>query len=179
LRRSFFLHPALENAMDKRGATLEADIMKLIPALRRFSLSLCHHGNEADDLVQETLLKALTKQSLFIPGTNLRAWLFTIMRNTFVTSVKRSAREQPMDDGIAQRSVGPAQELNVRTGEIEASIQRLATNYRDALMRVGVHGDSYDEAAENLHCALGPVKSRVSRARLLVMDEVNDNAPWT
>jgi RNA polymerase sigma-70 factor (ECF subfamily) len=146
--------------------------------LRRFSLSLCH-GNEADDLVQGTLLKALTKQSPFIPGTNLRAWLFTIMRNTFITSVKRSAREQPMDDEyFAQRSVGPARELNVRTGEIEASIQRLTTNYRNALMRVGVHGDSYDEAAENLHCALGTVKSRVSRARLLVI-RGDDNPPWT
>ena len=151
------------------------DVVGLIPALRAFAWSLSHNGSDADDLVQDTLIKAWTNRDKFEPGTNLRAWLFTILRNTYYTAVLRRRREVRDETGeYAGMLKTPAtQEWSVAMRSLQAALQKLPAEHREALILVGAAGLSYEEAAEICGCALGTIKSRVNRARarlLKVMD---------
>ena len=154
------------------------DVVALIPALRAFAWSLAHNGSDADDLVQETLIKAWAHRDKFETGTNLRAWLFTILRNTYYTAAVRRRRETADPDGIfaASLSVGPTQDWSVALGSLRKALDELPDEHREALILVGAAGLTYEEAAEVCGCALGTIKSRVNRARarLLKMMDIDE-----
>jgi RNA polymerase sigma-70 factor (ECF subfamily) len=151
------------------------EVVGLIPALRAFAWSLSHNGSDADDLVQDTLIKAWTNREKFEPGTNLRAWLFTILRNTYYTNVLRRRREvrDEMGEYASGLKAPPTQDWSVAMRSLQAALQQLPDEHREALILVGAAGLSYEEAAEICGCALGTIKSRVNRARarlLKIMD---------
>lgn len=167
------------NRMDDE--TWREDVIALVPALRAFAWSLSHNSADADDLVQETLIKAWTHRDKFELGTNLRAWLFTILRNTYYTSVVKKRREVADEDGrhAATLSAAPTQDWSVAMRSLQAALSRLPHEHREALVLVGAAGLTYEEAAEICNCALGTIKSRVNRARAKLLkimdaDEVGD-----
>src|ERR1700744_118827 len=160
---------------DTATANWRDDVVALIPALRAFAWSLSHNSADADDLVQDTLIKAWTHRAKFEPGTNLRAWLFTILRNTYYTAVVRRRREVSDENGkhAATLSAAPTQDWSVAMRSLQAALDRLPDEHREALILVGAVGLTYEEAAEICGCALGTIKSRVNRARarlLKIMD---------
>ena len=151
------------------------DVIELIPALRAFAWSLSHNASDTDDLVQDTLIKAWTNREKFELGTNLRAWLFTILRNTYYTHVLRRRREVRDEKGEYAETLRtpPTQDWSVAVRALETALQRLPAEHREALILVGAAGLSYEEAAQICGCALGTIKSRVNRARarlLKIMD---------
>ena len=156
------------------------EVVDLIPALRAFAWSLSHNGSDADDLVQDTLIKAWTNREKFEPGTNLRAWLFTILRNTYYTAILRRRREvrDEMGEYAGALKTPPTQDWTVAIHALRDALQKLPDEHREALILVGAAGLSYEEAAEICGCALGTIKSRVNRARarLLKIMEVEDAA---
>ena len=156
-------------------STWREDVIAFIPALRAFAWSLSHNSADADDLVQDTLIKAWIHRTKFEPGTNLRAWLFTILRNTYYTAVVRKRREVADENGkhAATLSAAPTQDWSVAVHSLRAALQQLPHEHREALVLVGAAGMTYEEAAEICGCALGTIKSRVNRARarlLRIMD---------
>lgn len=146
---------------------LEQQVLALLPALRAFARSLTRNRTEADDLVQETLLKALANIDRFDPGTNLRAWLFTIQRNTYYTDMRKRRREAEGLSALSRQdtNVGPSQEWSMTLQTLQEALTHLPDDQREALVLVGAAGLSYEEAAEVCGCALGTIKSRVNRAR--------------
>lgn len=157
--------PIRDDIHDERG--WREGVIGQIPSLRAFAWSLSRNPADADDLVQETLTKAWTHRDKFTPGTNLRAWLFTILRNTWYTAVTKRRREVPDEDGHhAAGLTSPAsQEWTVELNTLQAALNTLPAEHREALVMVGGAGLSYEEAAEISGCALGTIKSRVNRAR--------------
>lgn len=148
-------------------SSFKADLISAIPSLRAFGMSLAQNADRADDLVQETLVKAWDKQSSFELGTNLKAWLFTILRNEFYSQMRKRGREVQDSDGImtARLAVHPAQEGTLDLKDFRAALDQLPDDQREAIILIGASGFSYEEAAEICDCAVGTVKSRVSRAR--------------
>ena len=143
-----------------------------IPSLRAFAVSLCGNATRADDLVQETLVKAWANHSSFEPGTNLRAWLYTILRNEFYSQMRKKAREIEDSDGAlaARLAVHPGQQGHMDMVDFRNALSLLPDDQREALILVGATGFSYEEAAEVCGCAVGTIKSRVSRARSRLAD---------
>lgn len=138
-----------------------------IPSLRAFAWSLCRNAADADDLVQETLAKAWTHRARFEAGTNLRAWLFTILRNSWYSTLSRRQREVADEEGrhAARLTSEGAQEWTVELERLRLALDDLPPAHREAIVLVGAAGMSYEEAAEIAGCALGTIKSRVNRAR--------------
>lgn len=156
-------------------------VVALIPALRAFAWSISRNGSDADDLVQDTLIKAWSHRDKFETGTNLRAWLFTILRNTYYTAVVRRRREVRDEDDQHARSLtaAPTQEWGLAIHALQAALDQLPPEHREALILVGAAGLSYEEAAEICGCALGTIKSRVNRARnrllkVMEIDQASD-----
>jgi RNA polymerase sigma-70 factor (ECF subfamily) len=147
---------------DVRNAMLAA-----VPNLRAFAVSLCGDLDRANDLVQETLLRAWSHRDSFEPGTNMAAWLFTILRNHFRTEYRKRRREVEDADGdYAERLTTPeAQTGHIEFGELREALGQLPTDQREALILIGASGFSYEEAARICNCAVGTIKSRVNRAR--------------
>jgi RNA polymerase sigma-70 factor (ECF subfamily) len=145
--------------------------MALIPSLRAYALMLSGSSATADDLVQETLLKAIRFRSGFSQGSNLRAWLFTILRNHFMTQARRGARTREDIDGVltARMSTPASQEWTVRYSEVLKALQKLSPEQREVLTLLGA-GSPYEEIAEIAGCPLGTVKSRVNRARAALLE---------
>jgi RNA polymerase sigma-70 factor (ECF subfamily) len=169
--------PSPERTMT-RVPSWRDDVVGLIPALRAFAWSLSHNGSDADDLVQDTLIKAWTNREKFEPGTNLRAWLFTILRNTYYSAVLRRRREVRDETGEYAETLKtpPTQDWSVAVHALQAALRKLPAEHREALVLVGAAGLSYEEAAEICNCAVGTIKSRVNRARarlLKIMDAVD------
>src|ERR1700741_1038960 len=163
-----------EGAMTATSSSRD-EVVELIPALRAFAWSLSHNGSDADDLVQDALIKAWTHRDKFEPGTNLRAWLFTILRNTYYTNVLRRRREVRDEQGeyASTLKAAPTQDWSVAMRSLQGALQQLPDEHREALILGGAAGLSYEEAAEICGCALGTIKSRVNRARaplLTIMD---------
>ncbi|MGV2186556.1 sigma-70 family RNA polymerase sigma factor [Rhizobium rhizogenes] len=150
-----------------RSTGLQAEIVELIPALRAFARTFHRNSTDADDLVQETLAKALANLGQFDPGTRLKSWLFTIMRNTFCTKFRVARREAPgIQKCVSGIGVTPAsQEWTIRAKELEQACSQLPEHYRAVLEYVVIEGRSYDDAAAKFGCAIGTVKSRINRAR--------------
>ncbi|MBA5800468.1 MULTISPECIES: sigma-70 family RNA polymerase sigma factor [Rhizobium] len=146
-------------------AATEAEMVELTPRLRAFARRFLRSDDDIDDLVQETLLKALNSLHLYQPGTSLKSWLFTILRNTFCTNYRRRIREPVgMEAAIEQLSIAPAQEWALREREVQQALTLLSDDMRRALTLVAA-GTSYEDAARICGCQLGTLKSRVSRAR--------------
>lgn len=145
----------------------EAAMVAAIPRLRAFAISLCGRTAMADDLVQETLVRAWANLSSFEPGSNLVAWLYTILRNQFYSEFRKSKREVADPDGqyAASLTCRPEQEFHMEFLDFRDALARLAPGHREALILVGASGLSYEEAASVCGCAVGTMKSRVNRAR--------------
>lgn len=166
-------------AASERG--LKEDMLSTIPSLRAFAFSLCGNADRADDLVQETLMKAWINQNSFTQGTSMSAWLFTILRNVFYSEYRKRRREVEDAEGtMAARLVSvPEQNGHMDLQDLRAALQKLPAEQREALILVGGSGFAYEEAAQICGCALGTLKSRVNRARnaiatLLAIDTSTD-----
>ena len=138
-----------------------------IPSLRAFAISLTRNGAAADDLVQDTIVRAWTNIEKFTPGTDLRAWLFTILRNLFYSQRRKAVREVADPDGIhaATLTVRPAHDGRLAFNDFRAAFDQLSPEHREVLILVGANGYSCEEAAQMMGVAVGTVKSRTNRAR--------------
>jgi RNA polymerase sigma-70 factor (ECF subfamily) len=133
-----------------------------LPSLRSFAISLTRSADPAEDLVQETVLRAISKQELFEPGTNLQAWLIAILRNLFCSACRRTKREVEDADGFhaaALISISD-QEDSAMLKDLAAALAKLPEGQRKAIMLVGAEGMSYGAAAQSLGCAIGTIQSR-------------------
>jgi RNA polymerase sigma-70 factor (ECF subfamily) len=148
-------------------AVFKRDLVALIPHLRAFARTLCGDAAAADDLAQDAVLKAWDARSSFQMGTNMKAWTFMILRNQFYSEKRRSWRQSQLDQEAAERTLVAADdpEAPVALDEMRLAMGMLPSEQREALILVGAGGFAYEEAAEICGCAVGTVKSRVSRAR--------------
>lgn len=149
-----------------------SDLLAAIPSLRAFAVSLAQNADKADDLVQETLVKAWDKQKSFQPGTNLKAWLFTILRNEFYSQMRKRGREVQDSDGTmtGRLAVHPSQDGALDLQDFRRALKQLPEDQREAIILIGASGFSYEEAAEICGCAVGTIKSRVSRGRTRLLE---------
>jgi RNA polymerase sigma-70 factor (ECF subfamily) len=151
-----------------------------IPRLRRYARALLHDPDRADDLVQETLLRGLDKFRLYRSGTDLRAWLFTIMHNQYVNSVRRSVKR---GEAIVVEKIHllspPAQTHRLELRDLDRAIQRLPGDQRETLLLIALEGMKYEEVARICNVPTGTVRSRLNRAREAVrrMVEGGDARP--
>jgi RNA polymerase sigma-70 factor (ECF subfamily) len=148
-------------------AAFRADLLAMTPNLRAFALSLVGDRDRADDLVQDTLLRAIEKRDRFEPGTQLQAWLFTLMRNLFYSEYRKRKREVEDADGLfaAKLSIVPEQPGRVEFAQLRSALMRLSDDQREAVLLIGAEGFSYEEAAVICGTKVGTIKSRVNRAR--------------
>lgn len=149
------------------SAATRDELLGLIPELRAFAVSLSRNPSVADDLVQETVLKAWAKLDTFEPGTNMRAWLFTILRNTFYSEGRKSQREVADVDGAyaARLSQKPDHDGRLALRDFAVAFATLPDDQREVLILIGASGLSYEEAARICGCAVGTIKSRLNRGR--------------
>jgi RNA polymerase sigma-70 factor, ECF subfamily len=156
-----------DRASDPGVPEFRDEVLRLLPALRAFARSLTSSTADTDDLVQDCIVRAWTHADQFRSGTNLRAWLFTILRNNHYSLAKRRHREVADPEGFhtSRLMMEPAQEWGITGRELGVALAALPDDQREALVLVGGAGLSYEEAAEICGCALGTVKSRVNRAR--------------
>ncbi|MGE5511135.1 MAG: sigma-70 family RNA polymerase sigma factor [Bacteroidota bacterium] len=148
--------------------SLGEPLIAAVPNLRAFAISLCGDVDRADDLVQETLVKAWNNLSSFEHGTNLKAWLFTILRNTYFSECRKLRREVKDSEGeyAARLAVHPEQPGHMDFVDFKVALSELSDDQREALILIGAEGFSYEEVAHICGCAVGTVKSRVNRARV-------------
>ena len=168
--------------------SIKQELLTAIPPLRAFAISLSGSPDRADDLVQETLVKAWANMGSYTPGTNLRAWLFTILRNVFYSQYRKKKREvEDVDDRMAGRlATAPDQMSHMEFEDFRQALQQLPPDQREALILIGATGLSYEEAAEVCGCAVGTIKSRVNRARTRLsqvlgfeaLDELSTEPQW-
>jgi RNA polymerase sigma-70 factor (ECF subfamily) len=152
------------------SADLGEDIVALLPRLRRFALGLCRSADEADDLVQATCERALAAGDRFVPGTRLDMWLFRILRNLWLDSVRKRRRRGPELElevalHVADPRAGAAGETRHQLAEVARAVHALPPDQRDVLLLVCVEEFSYREAATILNVNIGTVTSRLARAR--------------
>jgi len=142
-------------------------LLAAIPHLRAFAISLTGDIDRADDLVQDAVVRGLSHLDRFEPGTNLQAWLFTILRNLFYSEHRRRRREVEDPEGAAAEklSVAPAQGAHLDFQDLKAALSRLSPEQREAILLVGAEGLTYEQAAEVCGVVVGTIKSRVNRAR--------------
>lgn len=147
--------------------TFRARLIELAPYLRAFARTLCGNRDIADDLAQESLASAWKARTSFQPGTNMKAWLFMIQRNAFYSAHRRKWRQVDWDDDAMDRVLvtNPSQQASVELTELKRAMTMLPDEQREALILVGAGGFSYQEAASICGCAVGTMKSRVSRGR--------------
>ena len=143
------------------------ELTALIPHLRAFARSLCGNAALADDIAQDAMLKAWKARERFKPGTNMKAWTFTILRNQFYSIKRRSWRATSLEQNVAEDTIMASEspDASVRLNELRYALGALSDDQREALILVGASGMSYEEAAEICGVASGTIKSRVSRAR--------------
>lgn len=152
--------------MNRPASPFADQAMQYIPRLRRYARALTGDASAADDLVQDALERALVKQKLWREGTDLRAWLFTVMHNVFVNQVRSAAvsRTVQLDDAMAERPQPQAADrLEIR--DLDAALQALPEDQRAVVLLVGLEQMTYDEAARVLDVPIGTVMSRLSRGR--------------
>jgi RNA polymerase sigma-70 factor, ECF subfamily len=142
-------------------------IVTSLSSLRSFAISLTRSVDQAEDLVQETVLRAISKQEKFEAGTNLQGWLFVILRNLFCSACRRTKREVEDADGsyAATLIALPDQDDRIMVKDLAAALDKLPEGQRKAILLVGAEGLSYEAAAQALGCAVGTIQSRVNRAR--------------
>jgi RNA polymerase sigma-70 factor (ECF subfamily) len=142
-------------------------LLRTIPHLRAFAISLCGNVDQADDLVQEAVLRALTHIDGFTPGTSMQAWLFTILRNLFHTSFRKRKREIEDPEGIMASNLStlPEQHGHLDLNDLQTALAKLSVEHREVLLLIGAEGLSYEETAQIVGTNVGTVKSRMNRAR--------------
>jgi len=157
------------------------DLVAEIKNLRAFAISLSGSVSLADDLVQETLLRAWSKSDKFQPGTSLRAWLFTILRNIYYSNYRKRAREVQDSEGAYARrlTISGDQESHLDLEDFRKALTKLPAEQREVLTLVGASGLSYEEAAAICQVEIGTIKSRLSRARaklveMLALEETSE-----
>jgi RNA polymerase sigma-70 factor (ECF subfamily) len=162
------LDPATQSAM-----------LAAVPDMRAFALSLCRQRDRVDDLVQEALLRAIANIHSFRPGTNMTAWLFTILRNNFLNEYRKSRREVADTDDyfVGTMTSQPEQDGHVQLDEFRDALAKLPHDQREAVILVGGAGLSYEEAARICHCAVGTIKSRAFRARARLAELMSIDSP--
>ena len=145
----------------------ERQLKDVIPHLRAFARSLSGAADRADDLVQDAMLNAWRARERFRSGTNFKAWMFVILRNLFLSGVRRARFSGDWDEGVAERTLFTAasQDQHLALDDVRRALMHLAPSRRDALILVGAGGFSYEEAAQLCGCPVGTIKSRVARAR--------------
>ncbi len=143
------------------------EIVDFLPQMRAFAISLTRNPDTADDLVQDALVKAWRGFGSFQTGTNLQAWLFTIIRNTFYSDLRRSRRQigAHQSDGLDTLSVGPSHDGRLVMRDFQRSFDKLPSEQREVLVLVAAIGLSYEEAAATCGVPVGTIKSRINRAR--------------
>jgi len=154
------------------------ELVKLIPHLRAFARTLAGDPASADDLAQDAMMKAWDARASFQMGTNMKAWTFMILRNQFYSEKRRSWRQSQLDQEAAERTLVAVDdpEAPVALDELRLSLAQLPAEQREALILVGAGGFAYEEAAEICGCAVGTVKSRVSRARKALHSILEDGS---
>ena len=158
------------------SSSLQDQLVALLPDLRAFARSLEHDRARADDLVQETVTRALASLASFRPGTNMGAWAFTILRNEFYSQHRRQRRSPTVSSEEAEASapsIDSPQESHMALRDLRSAFWRLTPEYREALILVTMRGHTYEEAASICGCAVGTMKARVSRARARLQADVD------
>ncbi|MHB2205766.1 sigma-70 family RNA polymerase sigma factor [Methylobacterium sp. CM6257] len=160
------LEDTLDEAERRDAAEFQANLLAVVPALRRYALSLTHDRDAADDLVQDTLMRAWRGRSRFQIGTNFEGWTFTILRNRFYTAQSK-LREFLDEDGAqaARLPALPEQNGRLDLADLQAALAQLSAPMREALILVTIEDLSYEEIAARMNCRVGTVKSRIWRAR--------------
>ena len=167
---------------DTRPAGSQADFKReltaVIPHLRAFARGLCGKADMADDLVQEAMLKAWAARDRFEPGTSMRAWTFVILRNAYLTEMRRNRFRGEYDEDLAERILTQPseQEDPIHLADLHRALLTLPAERREALLLVGAGGFSYEEAAEICGCAVGTIKSRVGRARATLTKMIEEDS---
>jgi RNA polymerase sigma-70 factor (ECF subfamily) len=156
----------------QESPSFKRELLATLPSLRAFAVSLSGRLDRADDLVQDTMMKAWAKQDSYQMGTNIKAWLFTILRNEFYSQMRKRGREvQDTDGAFTERmAVHPSQYGVLDMADFKKALDTLPPDQREAIVLIGASGFSYEEAADICHCAVGTMKSRVSRARTRLQD---------
>lgn len=159
--------PVAESSPKLTSKQFKEQLTATIPHLRAFGRSLSGNPDTADDLVQDTLLKAWAARDSFIGGTSMKAWTFVILRNTYFSSTRRKKFTANYDETVAERvlSAPAPQQDPIHLSDLQRGLMELSEDQREAIILVGAGGYSYDEAAKISGCAVGTMKSRVSRAR--------------
>ena len=156
-----------EPAFDRMSAELQSALLDVLPHLRAFARSLTRNRDQADDLVNDAIVRAISASQQFTPGTNFKAWIFTILRNLFYNEGrKRHSKFTSIDDlTVNEPSIGASQEASLEFCDFRRAFWQLNADQREVLILVGASGLSYEEAAAVCGCRVGTIKSRVSRAR--------------
>jgi RNA polymerase sigma-70 factor (ECF subfamily) len=152
---------------------------EVMPHLRGYARSLTRNADAADDLVQDALVRAWASRAQFIPGTNFRAWMFTIMRHRFLDECRRNKGPHLAIEDVSNHAAlvsGPAQDSAIEFEEMACAYWQMAPNHREILMLVGALGLEYEEAANVIGCAVGTVRSRLSRARIELQNQIERGA---
>jgi RNA polymerase sigma-70 factor (ECF subfamily) len=161
--------------------TAAADLRPLIaheiPRLRRYARALVRSQETADDLVQDTLVRALSKLHLWQPGTDLRAWLFTLMHNQYVNFVRRAVREgtQTSIDNAVELGHQASQTTSLTLRDLQGALDRLPEEQRTVVLLIGLEGMRYEEVAEILNVPVGTIRSRLSRAREALREMMDEH----
>ncbi|KMO39638.1 RNA polymerase sigma factor [Methylobacterium variabile] len=156
------------------------DVLDLLVPLRRYARSLTRDSAQADDLVHDTLVRALERQGTLRPGTNLRTWLMTVLHNAFIDDQRRRKVEARYADALGQmvdEATPPAQEGHVRLAQVREAFHRLPAEQREALHLVTIEGLAYQEAADVLGIPIGTLMSRLGRARAALRNIESGGAP--
>lgn len=153
-------------------AEFKREMLSVLPALRAFAISLSRKNDKADDLVQDTIMKAWAKQNNFEPGTNMKAWLFTILRNEFYSQMRKKGREVQDSEGYFTENlaVHPSQYGALDLQDFKQALDMLPDDQKEAIILIGASGFTYEEASTICDCAIGTIKSRVSRARIKLQE---------
>lgn len=158
--------------MNDFSADPRDEIVEHLKSLRAFALSLTRNASVADDMVQDAVEKAWINIDKFQPGTNMRAWLFTILRNTYYSSRRRARRDVPDPEGtmVGKLSVKPDHDGHLHMADFRRAFAKLPDEQREVLILVGAVGFTYEEAAQTCGVAVGTIKSRLNRGRAQLAD---------
>jgi RNA polymerase sigma-70 factor (ECF subfamily) len=174
----------LQTAKDERTGMegsneFRAQVVECLPQLRAFARVLTRNRERADDLVHDTLVRALAAEDKFQKGTNIKAWLLTILRNQHISDLRRRKVEvEPVDDLVdAALPTPPGQFSAVEFGELRKALMKMSVQHREVLILVAAAGLSYEDTAEVCKCAVGTVKSRLNRARVELRRLLSEQPP--
>jgi len=163
---------------DEMSSEMRTALLEAVPHLRAFARSLTRNRDQADDLVNDTIVRAIAASNQFTPGTNFRAWVFTILRNLFYNQGRRGkSRFSSLDDlTVDEPAESATQEASLEFCDFRRAFWQLPDHHREALILVGASGLNYEDAAKICGCQVGTMKSRVSRARTELRRVLDEDA---